>query len=801
MLLVGLPACAANLLPNSSFELGSHKGWSALGTKDLAVPFASYYSTEQAQHGTHSIKLEYKVGTGVPNSWASVPVVLQPNTAYRLSGYFRETSAGSYGPTFRIVNTRTKASLATLNINPDTTWGRADIGYTNGASPVSVRVEVRCPSSYDGVWLYVDALQLEVGNSATTYAPPPQELGFTFSADATGNVFRDNQTPSVPLYLWNTAGSNVTRTVDWELRDFWGAVRLSGANTLTLPEGLTSTNIDCTLSSNHFGHFRLLAHLRDIADTRDEIALSVVPVRRTLSASTNGLFGVHVRGAAHFLNMWTNAGGTWARSLSVAPYGEWNKIEPTDDAFAFGYDAELARYAEYGVNLIVPIGQGFKDPVYTPSFATNGSGDVVLAEYLELVTNVVSHYVPLGVKHFEIGNEPFNDNDVSYTTYASMVSNAAIYIRSQGGKVLAPVSYYTNHNWASLGNATSNSFDIYVTHIYPGNTLGGNDEMAGTFGKPGINGEHGSTTLTAYRTLRWEDIVGEYDPFAATVPSASGTFDNQRNPSYGNLGFVKVWAYASGANIRQSIYYDGRTIGAADQIIAYSLWDWDQSPKPMLATVAAAAKFADETGIKGGTLVSGSARVEVFQVDGTNSLALAWSEHITNLYTLTTTLGDFDVYDVMGNPMPYGSGIEFSAVRPAYMFATGTATNTLLSSLSIAAASDTTAPTVEVASFPIGTQSGSDAFEFRWWPTDNVGVSRFQSISNSILSSWKLVGVDSDFTSYAATNKARYASVPASGEFVVRVQDPAGNVTTESVTWPYSAPAVPTYKRTRFRKI
>lgn len=790
--LVATAVNGANLIPNSSFELGN-RGWSHPATGDWSDEESVWQQTAIKFHGGTAAEFEYSNNTH-KGAYSEV-LRLKTNTIYTLSAYVYETDLGSYNPTLAIRNPRTGSLEWTLQVNPGVaTWERFSMTFTNGGTTTDYQVYVYGEtSSFPGRYVYFDAIQLEEGGTTNAYAPMTPDIQPAFHATIKGNTFLESETPAIPLYYWaNTATNNI---IDWELREWLtGSVRKNGALALAnIGEQAVLTSIDASLSTNKRGHFRLLSWIRNAPGTKREIALSVLPQYRSLSASTNGQFGSHVKGYPIWLSQARRAGFTWSRTLSISPKLQyWAQIEAVDNVFTFTANNEVTNMLFYGLNPLIGLGAGNPDGssfAHIPTYATNGSGDILILPYTNFVANAVSNYASLGANYYEMWNEPSTEAQLTEGNYRDMVTNSYALIKSinSNAVVLAPVDFYTNYSFAVFGvGGASNFFDIYATHIYDYIMQGGGEDMAVTLGKKAWNTEQGSTHLTSYRVLLWENTVGDFDPFVG----ADAVFDQQRTPRNSAFYVLKNWASVAGNAMTKNFYYEGRTSGALGNLINYSMFDWDQSLRPIGAVTAATAWLADE-GVFGGSYNLGAGiYCEVFKTDTTNSVAVLWTTHMTNVYNMTTTLDptNFLVFDSVGNSNTYSGGVKFSAISPIFVKGINQATNTLGNSLTATLSSDTAAPIPEIVTAPIGIPTSATNFTFRWWGVDDVGLNRFLSSSNSLQFRWKVSSIDSDYSAWTVTNSQFYPAIPTNGTLFVQAKDPAGNIGEASAVWPTPIP-------------
>jgi hypothetical protein len=253
LLLVAFSGNAAqNLLRNSSFEVGGRTGWGWEETDEVDTSIATATSTTYAQHGVNSLRIDILTGVVGINSY---PIRLKTNTQYTLSAYGRH-SASSANMSLYARDVLAGTSTTSFGSVGSGGFTRVSHTFTTSTNAANCWISVKIDSASGAIpYLYVDAVQLEEGGSATTYAPMADvEIGLGLNASYPGNVFFDTETPIVPLRLYNNTGSTVTSRVDLAVLDIFGTNRLSSSLTLTLPTGATSTNYDTTLATAKRGY-------------------------------------------------------------------------------------------------------------------------------------------------------------------------------------------------------------------------------------------------------------------------------------------------------------------------------------------------------------------------------------------------------------------------------------------------------------------------------------------------------------------------------------------------------------------
>lgn len=791
-----LSASGANLLPNASFEL-FHKFWAPKSTEFLKIPVAEYWTNSPtAQHGTYSIALEMTLansGTqGRGFQWMSLPFEIGTNKAYNLSAYYRQSNAGKWGDGafLSIRNPVTGATVWSTNSSagmPTGSWGRLSMAFTNGTATTVYQVEITAGSSSNpGRWMFVDAVQLEEGSSATAFDPWDIQIGFAISTDHPANLFFVDDDIDVPLNVYNNTGSTTNITVDYAMFDHWNALVKTGSVSIAAASGLTATNIDCSVGGTN-GHFMAYAWLRNIGQPQDEISVSIVDHPPVLSSRTNGIFGTHVQGVTNWAKPIRDLGLTHARSL-VSKEGNMNVAEPTDDNFAF-YTDRFMVLTNLDLEPVFTILSG--DIAEQPAYAVSGT-NFILSQLTNYTYRVVSNYYPT-VTRYEMINEPVTEGEYTPDQYRLWMTNMYDMIKLVNSNIIAIgiVDHYTNQAYQTLSvGGASNKLDIYATHIYDYWKLDGNTEMIARFNLPGWNTESGTVQRSRYQTPLWEYIVDEFNPF---------TGDNDlRAWTQTSLWGLKNWAHTAATNITKFFYYDARQEGGPNDMINYSLFDWDQTLRPIAVLYSGMAQLAEES-VKSSFVNLGATNLycEVFEV-GADALAVAWTENTTNLHLLTSSLPaeDLQAYDQFANPIAYGTGVRFSNVKVAYLKATGTDGPTLAASLGKSDIADAVAPNASIITAPIGTQNSLTNFTFRWVAADEVGVMAWSSKSNAITFRWGDDGVS--YGAWSHTNKVFYPTVANEGTFYLQARDPAGNIETTSWTWPFTEPVPPVEARATF---
>ena len=235
------PATVRNLIPNGSFECGAD-GWLSLGKAlSFGGNIAGLYGevvTGGASEGARSFRL--KLGPGLtPESyfdcWPPQHAVhhrlltvnrgwidVQRDRSYTLSAYMRSDRPGTKGVLQFNFSGDARNGVQTLSKEVQLTTAWARYSYTVVAPEDSVFVGVGpdvSESPETNVTFWTDALQLEVGTTATPYVGEPVEVGF--STGRYGNVFTANEPFAIDVSARNSTAAALALEIRAALTDYW----------------------------------------------------------------------------------------------------------------------------------------------------------------------------------------------------------------------------------------------------------------------------------------------------------------------------------------------------------------------------------------------------------------------------------------------------------------------------------------------------------------------------------------------------------------------------------------------------
>lgn len=799
-------SAATNLLENSSFEAGDLRGWShGIQNYPQTEPWRS--TNEFAFHGAYSLKLEHAQTNGQNYIVASKIYHLQPSTAYTISFYAKAATNNTVSDIMRVLvhNSRspTYGGDADLNFGFAITksWARYITNFTTAANITNTFYYINVGSHYGlgsgshfpGQHFFVDAFQMEQGTNATSYAPMTDfEYGPVIDRSAPGQVYFDTNSIPLSFIAANNTGATIASNVLWSIHDFWNNRITNGSFSMSVPANGRVTN---TLSLNlGRGAFRCLSYVSNLFGSINESTFSVVPVPVVLSHRTNGMFGSHIPETDYWLGAAQRIGIHWNRDFSVENHGRWALAEPVEGTL-FVETNKLALNRTYDIEPLMILGAHSGGNIgQIPSWVlTNAAGFPTSAQWFNFVTNIVTAYKPW-VKYW---GAAWNEQAATNSNFQFIFTNASRAVRTADATavIATPDDFWWATTVSNLLVMTSpTNLDIGTTHIYDGNTSA-NERLATlqtmaaltSFGKVGWN------TETGLRSDTWETTAFNEHVFQdgqSMQPDGDGF---QRNPRYAlRKVLLNVIYTLRPPTLEKYFYYEFRTTTGYDYPISYSIADIRSSLKPYGPMFAWLAKFL-ETGTSVGNVTLTNKMDGWLWTRGTNSLIVTW---VTNVvvdptstvipkYRISST-NAFVAYDIFGNVLASNSTVTVG-LDPVFLEG-GAATNVFANGFSLVQTNDAAGPKVIFGTYP--TSAGQD-LTFRWSGVDDVSLdTRWVADTNAIQYSYKLTGVDSDFSPYTNASWVVYpgeSSFPYT--FTLLAKDAAGNTTTETLS--FESPPTP----------
>jgi hypothetical protein len=834
------PADAAqNLLKNASFAAGDLNGW-YFGSGDTYAARTPLSFTNIG--GVMAVRLEY-VGTNTnPNYLESEMIRLEPNTDYNLSvevkGDFGGTASDRFE--FYIINAdqvrqgQSRTFYEFTSTIFTTSWVRYDHTFTTHTNADACVYFIQFKHKFGSVasggianrFMYLRKPQLTKNNTVQTYAPMATvEIGANMVRGKPGHVFYSTDTMSLDFAGYNSGATPATRTVNYEVRDLWNAIWSSGTFDVSLGAGVSATN-SVTLTNIGYGHYRCAYWISGYPGRLGEVQFSRVLPPVTLSHRTNGFFGTHLLYEPWYLGSAQRLGIHWTRDFSVEKSGYALYREETEGVFNVDTNRiALARTYDIEPLINLTFAESFNDAAAlgairpnVPSWWTNaGSGGWPLTnKVFNYVTGIVDRLKSVAA-YYEIANEAVRTNIGTYDYVLEWTYKGITNVQPDA-KIVGFSEYESPYNRTVLERVGTNRINFWSTHLYAYPT-DQNDEI---WTKQYTNNywgfgmwmtEGGLRTESSSRINTWQFLFPE-----GATSEYPDTVGYMRDGRYRLTQSIHMLANVLRYPMSKWFWYDARTSGAGDKGVTYSMFDPDQTVRPIGVFLAQTAQKIEGANLKGRFSLHN--KVSAFWLEKANvASVLLWATNNDQVPTilgsegtgsttgvtplvLTSSLAtnEFTVQDVFGNALTYGTGVTLG-LDPVWVVAEGaTTTNGLLASLSISTvATDTVAPRVQITHWPLTNHTGQ--FFWVWNGVDNTTLDvRWNGTNgvpsnvntNSIQYRSMLTPAEGTYTAWTNTSWRLMSSVTwdTNAVFYVQAKDASGNISTNSVTIT-GAPAEP----------
>ncbi len=769
-----------NIIENSSFEVGYH-GWGLSNAIATTAPI-NQLDTGNGWHGSNSLKIESSQATQ-NNEICSKLYRLKENTQYTLSFYAKTDKVSPYiwigvRNSFAGAGDPGDEHLSEINITAD--WARYSYTFTTAdvADKTTYYIIFWASGTEAGKYIWIDALQVEEGDTPTDYYPK-EIISIGVDSGKDGNVFYETDTIAMTLNLFNNDSESHLAKIYYRVYDYYNAIVKSGTVNKTVASEAPATEaLNLTMSSNKRGAFRILAWCPELSDGYIfEMNYSVIPEPQTLDLNSDSMFGSHIPFEEYYLSLAQKCGIKWNRTLSTGQQFRWSVAEPTEDGYVF-FDAEMQLAKTYGIKVLGVLGS---ETIHVPTWA-KGNGYPTLANWYDFVYDMVDHYNALSggeVDHWEIWNEPDTEGGLGADPgfYADLLEQAysAAKAADPDCTVVGMVAYSNDWIAAIIADTGTNDYDSQSTHTYPEQEANAkiiNDNFLVPDSKDGWNSETGAIAKTFYQTVLWEDQYGTYGP------TNGGSYRQRTDVLIQNfaqcMGLSDQW--------KKYIYYDARQTTSIEQLTTYSLFEWDGTLRPRAVAYSVLAKLFDGSAGQGEESLDASIKAYKF-LNGATPLMILWVTDYKTMKKVSTsyTGGEVVAYDIMGNELSLSSGLEFG-YSPIYLKGVGITLTQLVDSLSIDSEVDSTPPNLSIVTFPLGTfEIGSDLI-FRWVAVDNIArIHTSPDQPDTILYSYNLNGsVWSEWGNVKSVKYENYGSQLYT--FQVKAKDYAGNTSTIGIS-------------------
>jgi hypothetical protein len=772
-----LPVCAGNLVPNSSFECGSGRGWQMWSEKDNAGSPLSLKNqvANIGWHGNKSVKL--------PSAYLhSRPIWLQAGTTYTFSFYVRADNPDSFR--YEICSIDTVNNGTGAWVVPTSSWTR----FTSTFTPTtSYWYMVGWFHYQPSMIAYIDGVQLEVGATATPYAPMAVQEAALEESAAYNTVFKDDP-KEVQVKWWND-GPAATNSVYYEVFDLWNRRQSSGFATSILP-ARSGTTLSIPLPL--IGWQRVVTRIVNVNDSRDELTIAVLPRSPESGQRPEGMIGAHSNWDTNQIRFLRAAGHTWTRSLSPSiNLFRWRIVEPSRDNFVWN-DAGVQAFAGNGLSALGTLAD--VDGEFPP-WAVRPDGSIDMRDYSNYVWRVVNRYKG-NVHYWEIWNEPAQSGPLwlrASANYAAMltVGAAAVKAADPAGRVVGFGGVFdeiwATQVWNLISPTTRDSIDVISCHLYPNdNSTDPNDpELDGRFSrwqqafgaiKPIWNTETGTWGRGGMFT---ENVIWNYQT-EGTVADEYLRAEQMIRSKLSVERTVRNVIRSLGYGFQKYFYYDHRHWTAEMMGPTHcTAWEYTDSLRPVGVGVSVASVFLDQcsSARRISNPAASALEMYLFRVGASNVVAAFNGDRVNRQLIITND--SFVVYDVMGNPLTFSPGKLTITRTPQYIVSSALSADQLEQTLTTAAVTvipDTSSPNLSIDIAPTGVWNGGVAL-LKWTGIDDTYVNSAKYKTN-ITFAWKL---DNDpYPAFSQTNFVR-ANIAAGGHALwVKAKDRDGNVSEAS---------------------
>lgn len=409
---------SVNLLRQSRFPLGPQTGWSI--DRDLCDELDVRIDADPAvtgPSGSPALRIE-ALREGVKPLLRSAPFPVPLSTEIHTASL---SVKGDGLLRLGVRHADPKNARAYLNVlefivRPADGWKRVEVCF----QPVLLGKFHYLEMQTQGGSLWVDALQVEPGDTATAYrSPAPCEVSLalpTSTAARAGVQFAEE----VPEIRWCVTGevpgaavtTLVLRTVDADGEEV-------AAQRLPLSAGFLREGQVCWLApgKERLGPFRIEAWVEQAGQAVSPVAeIVVLRLRRPRHCgqdAPDSPFGVHVNPTARHLTMAKAIGINWVRLHDAGlGYIGWAFLEPEKGTWTF-HDDKIARYRARHLKISAELGTSPKWAGHWPEYGRKDFGyhdwfsqPKDLADYANYVRTVVSRYREQ-IDTWFLWNEPY----------------------------------------------------------------------------------------------------------------------------------------------------------------------------------------------------------------------------------------------------------------------------------------------------------------------------------------------------------------------------------------------------------
>ncbi len=339
-----------NLVPNSSFECGPARWISAGCWRLFGEP-----TDQDAVHGSHCMEVAWSRATAPVFAFDYYDPRREPYTAPAITseGWMRVREGEAHALSMYLRADRPVANCRLRAVGPSgqyagarfaltTDWQRYELPFTPTEDLCYVQVEVDCgEAGLDELTYWVDAVQLEAGESATDFQPRrPVEIGLS-AANGTG-IFFGAEPVEVLMTACNEGPEPVTMLLNVDVTDGFGRSRLVGQMPCELPAGATAEFPIAAATDVTW------ARVTVSAEQIDDCSLRMARVPDLDFADSP--FGLnHAYAWDAYVELARKLGVLWVRDWSL----KWDHVEPEPGRFDFAMaDYQIDRPRALGMKVL-----------------------------------------------------------------------------------------------------------------------------------------------------------------------------------------------------------------------------------------------------------------------------------------------------------------------------------------------------------------------------------------------------------------------------------------------------------------
>jgi hypothetical protein len=733
-----ISASGANLLSNSSFEVGPGRG--------LMYLDGSYNVATRAQH-------IYPAGYHGGYSWNMIgtrlyfrPVWLTAGD-YTLSFYgFSPTSQSLY---YGIMDPSFVAAVppgAQVTMTPS--WTRFSKTQTISSNAFYVVKFYSLHAFFLPYTNLVDAVQLEAGTNATPYAPiAPIEIGIDTTDDSNCLFAGDSK---VYRLLYRNEGIATTVRGETLVSSYLNNLYQSTPIVQFLPAA-TNTTANVTLPAKT-GYMNVTARLYQ-NNVEDEEHLTVFPYAKSYSANTNAILGTHPHASTNHVLHDRKIGFGFGRSSSPAVQLRWSLMQLSKDGPIIFDDSSVNQLSTNGLICIGQLNSGYLVDGHWPTWQTNADGSAYFPGYTNWVSQCVSRYT--NIIYWETLNEPqtypstligyTSPNDPNFrtdhtnlarimgmTAKAIKDARANTYVIGMGG---LNDGTYAKTVWNDLSPTEQGLINGVSCHIYPQDPSSDPNAQ-----EHDIHVASNRTWAQEFRGIRdiWNTESGAYNisPGKGLQAMLQGNFDLYSSPSSESLRNEKIHRVQYAVNRIMNPVLRGLGQGFSKYIFYWTKY-WNDGAVAANPTDPGAIDFTDSPAplLSAVLMVNWMGGVGLGEITGTaapattldaycftnqlGSVVAIWNnDRKIRTFTLTNTTG-IGICDIMGNQIATNINVFTITRDPQYLVSSTLTIAQLSNDVKQATISaplpDTLPPVVSFDIVPSGLWNGdTNEFMIKW---------------------------------------------------------------------------------------